>query len=73
MFTHLPAQCEIKIFSVSGVMLDEIDVDNVADNGTAYWDLNTHEGLEVAAGVYVYYVKAKKTGDEKVGKFSIIK
>ena len=73
MFTHLPARCDIKIFTVSGVLVDEIDVENADDNGTTHWDVLTREGLEVAAGVYVYYVKAKETGDEKLGKFSIIK
>lgn len=73
LFTHLPARCDIKIFTVSGFLVDEIDVENADDNGTAHWDVLTREGLEVAAGVYVYYVKAKETGDEKLGKFSIIK
>ena len=73
MFTHLPARCEIKIFTVSGVLVDEIDVENDEDNGTAHWNLLTKEGLEIAAGVYIYYVRAKKTGDEKIGKFSVIK
>ncbi len=73
MFNHLPARCEIKIFTVSGVLVDEIDVENAADNGIAHWDLLTKEGLEVAAGMYVYYVKAKETNDVKVGKFGIIK
>ena len=73
LFTHLPARCEIKIFTVSGILVDEIDVENPADNGTAFWDLTTREGLEVSAGVYVYYVFARETGDEKIGKFSIIK
>ena len=73
MFTHIPARCEIKIFTISGVLVDEIDVENFAENGTAFWDLNTKEGLEVAAGVYVYYVKSKETGEEKIGKFGIIK
>jgi len=73
LFTHLPASCTIKIFTVSGVLVDALDVENSTDNGTAYWDLLSREGLEVAAGVYVYYVKATETGDEKIGKFSIIK
>jgi len=73
MFTHLPARCEIKIFTVSGVLIDEIDVENQEDNGIAFWDLNTKENLEIAAGIYIYYVKAKETGDEKIGKFGVIK
>jgi len=73
MFTHLPAQCTIKIFTVSGVFVDEIDVNNPSDNGTAHWDLKTREGLEIAAGMYLYHVKAKATGKEKMGKFAVIK
>jgi len=73
MFTHIPAQCMIKIFTVSGVLVDEIDVNNAPDNGIVHWDLQTKEGLEIAAGMYIYYVKSKLTGDEKIGKFAVIK
>jgi hypothetical protein len=35
--------------------------------------LLTNEGLEIAAGVYIYHVRAEKTGDEKLGKFAVVK
>ena len=73
MFTHLPAQCKITIFTVSGVFVDEIEVNNDSDNGVVHWDVETAEGLEVAAGMYLYHVKAELTGAEKIGKFAIIK
>ncbi|GBE28116.1 hypothetical protein BMS3Bbin03_02052 [bacterium BMS3Bbin03] len=73
LFTHLPAQCTIKIFTISGVLIQAIDVNNPADDGVAHWNLRSREGLEIAAGMYIYYVKAKATGDEKMGKFAIIK
>lgn len=73
MFTHLPAECTIKIFTVSGLLVDEIEVNNPADNGMVHWDLQTREGLEVAAGIYIYHVKSARTGDEKMDKFAIIK
>jgi len=73
MFTNIPAQCTIKIFTVSGVMVDKIDVDNSSGNGIVHWDLLSSEGLEIAAGVYFYHVKTELTGDEKMGKFAIIK
>lgn len=73
MFTHLPAQCKIMIFTTSGVLVDEILVNNSADDGKAYWDLQTREDLEIAAGVYIFHVKAEVTGDEKIGKFVVIK
>lgn len=73
MFTHIPAQCQIKIFTISGYFIDEIDVNNEPDNGIVHWDLLTKEGLDIAPGVYIYYVKSKKTGKVKMGKFAIIK
>ena len=51
MFTHLPAQCTIRIFTISGLLVDVIDVNNStanresdrdtdsSANGTAFWDL----------------------------------
>ncbi|MCB0281663.1 MAG: hypothetical protein H6627_07075 [Calditrichae bacterium] len=73
MFTHLPAECTIKIFTVSGLLVDQVDVQNSNDNGIAYWDLLTSEGLEVAAGIYIFHIKAERTGDTKLGKFAIVK
>jgi hypothetical protein len=85
MFTHIPAQCTIRIFTVSGVLVDEIDVDNAVANrqnfwdlnseanGTVHWDLRSKEGLEIAAGYYLYHVESKVTGDVKIGKFAVIK
>ena len=73
MFTNLPAQCSIKIFTMSGYLVDQIEVNNSQDNGMAYWDLLTKENLEVAAGIYLYHVKSTDSGQEKMGKFAIIK
>lgn len=73
LFTHLPAKCTIKIFTVSGVLVDEFHVDNPSDNGTAHWDMLSREGLDIAAGVYIYYVKSDLTSDTKIGKFAVIK
>ena len=85
MFTHVPAQCTIRIFTVAGQLVDVIEVDNAAGNrssdwdtnsnanGTAMWDLLSKEGLEVAAGYYIYHVESKLTGKVKMGKLAIIK
>ena len=73
MFTHIPANCIIKIFTVSGVLVDEIIVNNEPSNGIIHWDMLTRENLEVAAGMYVYHIDALDIGEEKLGKFAIIK
>jgi hypothetical protein len=73
MFTNVPANCTVRIFTSSGVLVDKLDITNPADEGIVYWDLLSMEGLEVAAGMYFYHVKSTATGDEKMGKFAIIK
>jgi hypothetical protein len=73
MFTNLPAECAIKIYTMSGYLVDTIEVSNEADNGMAHWDLLTKENLEIAAGVYIYHVKSPKTGRERIGKFAVVK
>ncbi len=73
LFTNLPAECTIRIYTVSGVLVDVIEVHNPTDNGTAHWDMLTKENLEIAAGMYIYHVQSRYTKDEKVGKFAVIK
>ena len=73
MFTHVPADCIIKIFTVSGVLVDEILVNNQPNNGIVHWDMLTRENLEIAAGMYIYHIDAQQIGEEKVGKFAVIK
>jgi len=46
---------------------------NSPGNGTAFWDLKSREGLEVAPGYYIYHIKSLDSGKEKIGKFAIIK
>ena len=73
MFTHIPANCSIKIFTVSGILVDEIIVSNEPDNGIIHWDMLTRENLEIAAGMYIYHIESEITGDAKLGKFAVIK
>jgi hypothetical protein len=73
MFTNVPEECTIKIFTMSGYLVDRIEVHNDADNGIVHWDMLTKENLEIAAGVYLYHIKSLKTGEEKLSKFAVIK
>ncbi|HPG41286.1 MAG TPA: hypothetical protein PLP19_18855 [bacterium] len=73
MFTHIPAQCDIRILTSSGILVNHIEVNNEPEAGAVHWDLLSYEGLEIAAGMYIYHVKSRVTGDEKIGKFAVIK
>ena len=73
LFTHIPSECTIKIFTVSGVLVDEIKVNNEPNQGIVHWDMLTRESLEIAAGMYIYHVESNVTGDSKLGKFAVIK
>ncbi|MFQ6618850.1 MAG: hypothetical protein ACE5QV_09200, partial [Fidelibacterota bacterium] len=71
-FNHLPRRATIRIYTVSGELVDIIEHESTMDDGTAEWDLLTKDGLSVAYGVYIYYVEAPGIG-QKIGKFAIIK
>jgi len=93
MFTHIPEKCTIKIFTASGVLVDEIHAPEdglvkvmttnkqtgeteelgLYTTGEIHWDMLTREGLEIAAGVYIFHVKNELTNEEKIGKFAVIK
>ena len=83
MFTHIPAECNIKIFTLNGILVNEIEVNNTIQSsnwdsnseatGIAHWDLLSREGLEIAAGWYIYVVESSITKHKKMGKFAIIK
>jgi hypothetical protein len=80
-FTHLPPQATVRIFTVSGRLVQVLrrnegsnDALLPADllNGTLDWDLQTRDNLTVAYGLYLYHVDAPGIG-EKTGTFAIIK
>ena len=80
MFTNIPSECKITIFTPSGVKVKTIISNNNAgpDVGMVHWDLLNEEGLEVAAGMYLFHVKPNYpnntlNNEEIIGKFAIIK
>ena len=71
-FTHLPNKCTIRIFTVSGELVKEINHESNLYDGSAEWDLLTKDNLSASYGVYIYHVDAPGVGT-KAGKFAIIK
>lgn len=75
-FHHLPAECTISIFTVSGELVKILNHNSASDGyrgpSVEAWNLWNYNDQEVAFGVYIYHVKAEGIG-EKVGKFAVIK
>ncbi len=71
-FIHLPQTCTIRIYTVSGDLVQTLEHDSTLLDGAEPWDLKTKDGLDVAPGVYIFHVEAPGLG-EKVGRFAIIK
>ena len=72
LFTHLPAQCTVRIFTVAGYLVKTLVKDSNASDGSLPWDLVTDDGMDLAYGLYVYHVNAPGIG-EHIGKFAVIK
>ncbi len=71
-FTHLPATCTIKIYTIRGELVRTLEHDGLNGDGAAWWDLKSQDNQEVAYGIYLYHINAPGIG-EKTGKFAIVK
>ncbi len=71
-FDLLPQKCTIRIFTVTGELVDMIEHETAIDNGQAFWNLTTRDNFPLAYGVYIYHVDAGTLG-QKIGRFAVIK
>ena len=71
-FIHLPAECTIRIYTVSGRLVQILHHNSTIDDGQEAWDLVSRDGMDIAFGVYVYQVDAPGIG-KHIGRFAIIK
>ncbi len=71
-FTNLPQQCTIRIFNVSGQLVQTLNVNNSASESRYVWDMRSKDNKDISYGVYIYHVTAPGIG-EKTGKFAVIK
>jgi hypothetical protein len=69
-FTHLPNRATIKIFNVSGQLVQIIEKDD--NSQTVKWNLSTSNNLYIASGIYVARVDMPDLGKVKVLKLAII-
>lgn len=66
-FVNLPEICTIRIYSLTGDLVNTIDH---AGSGSADWDMLTRDGLAIASGVYIYHVESDF--GSYIGRFAVI-
>ncbi|MBN1884482.1 MAG: hypothetical protein JW876_03020 [Candidatus Krumholzibacteriota bacterium] len=72
-FYNVPAQCELRIFTVSGDLVWETVFSSAGgEDGVITWDVKNKEGRDVGSGVYVYKVEASN-GDHMYGRIVVIR
>jgi hypothetical protein len=69
-FRNLPQKCTIRIYTITGELVDTIKKDDSRDFAT--WDLLTFESQQTAYGVYIYHIDAPGVGT-KIGRLALIK
>jgi hypothetical protein len=70
-FVNLPSQAIIRIYSVSGVLVQVLSHSDNTDGGETTWNLRNRNNQFVASGVYFYHVETP-TGQSKVGRFTVV-
>jgi len=71
-FIHLPQVATINIYTVSGEFVKVLHHEGDIIDGAEAWNLRSEDNMDVAPGVYVYYVDAPGVGT-MIGKFAVIK
>ena len=70
-FVNLPAEATIRIYTLTGILVDVVDHSDSSGGGRAEWDLRNRNDNFIASGVYFFNV-ATPDGDEYVGKFTVV-
>ncbi|HEX2167391.1 MAG TPA: hypothetical protein VHG09_09200 [Longimicrobiales bacterium] len=70
-FVNLPVRATIRIYTVSGVLVDVIVHDDQAGHGTVEWDLRGRGNNRVSSGVYLFHVSTPN-GRQHVGRFTVV-
>jgi len=69
-FVNLPADCIIRIYSSSGVLVDLVEHHSAQAGGSEDWNVRNRNDQVVASGVYFYHIEAG--GARRVGRFTIV-
>jgi hypothetical protein len=70
-FVNLPSRAIIRIYSVSGVLVQVLTHNDQTGGGEQLWDLRNRSNQFVASGVYFYHVEGPD-GKTKIGRFTVV-
>jgi hypothetical protein len=70
-FVNLPNQAVIRVYSLSGILVDIVEHNDPTGGGTAFWNLRNRNEQVVASGVYFYHIETA-SGQEKLGRFTVV-
>jgi hypothetical protein len=70
-FVNLPAQAIIRIYSLSGILVNVVEHFDPTGGGETTWDLRNRNNQFVASGVYFYHVETPD-GHKRVGRFTVV-
>ena len=69
---NLPRECTIRIYTITGQLVQTLHHDSTGDDGQLAWDLVSRDGMNIAYGIYLFHVEAPGVGDH-IGRFAVIK
>lgn len=74
-FVNLPAECDIRIYTLFGDLVDTIEhrIENGIRSSRESWGMITRNRQSLASGVYYFSVEDLETGDIEIGKFVVIR
>lgn len=70
-FANVPAKATIRIYTLSGELVDTIRRDSAVDDGKQFWDMRTKDNMNISYGLYIFHVDWD--GGSYIGKFAVIK
>ena len=70
-FTNLPVKCEIKIYTVNGILVRKFTKDS--PQTFLDWDLKNQAGIPVASGLYIIHVDVPGVGEKILKWFGVMR
>jgi hypothetical protein len=71
LFVNVPTGATIRIYTVSGILVDILNHTSTTGGGQVAWDLRNRSGQFVGSGVYFFHVSLPD-GRKHVGRFTVI-